>query len=384
MKTHNTQLWVKNLESIYGQAITAQSVKPFFLAVYDYMDYVLTTDTLAQLSKVFFVHKSTDYEALEQYKNELKMYIESIAPNLQKIIIDTPSIKEQIRHIQGILGGRTQVLGDREGWQSIFSNIENMAYIALKNESTAKEVLPILGIKNYTNEQIIEWDGLEIFKKYSTEKQKVERLQQTRGWYAWQHLQLFYEIFKDYEGMRDDVAKKNNIWDLSNLSQLIEELKGVLKNVATDQMVVFRVENYLPFIQKVHRQLLSEIAIFENVAQELEMQRPTTASTEEVPYIFNEQSATVEINGKTIKFQKGRRKFELLKRLINQPEGIYHAKIAEELEGEKSIEDPKTTYYETCRGIQSSFLKAGITDFIDFDYNKASINPMYKNQVKSQ
>jgi hypothetical protein len=378
MKTFNTTLWVQNLNDIYQQALTAQPVKPFFLVVYDYVDYVLTTDTLAQLSDIFWVHKKTDYEALEQYKKELIDWIKKLIPNLKKIPSDNAEIKDELKHIQGILEGRTQVLGDPEGWESIYSGFEHIVAVAIREKTSAKDILPRLGVEKYTDEhRVTQWKGQDIYEKYHIEKDKVERLQQTRGWYAWQHLKIFYEVFKDYEGMRQDVAKNNNVWELSNLSQLIEELKAVLKNVTTDQIVVFRHENYLPFLQKAHRQLLSEIATFEDVSKEVEQE---ITPTQTIPFIFDEQNATVGINKETIKFQKETRKFEFLKKLISQPEGIYYAEDVAELEGAIKGKSLKDTYYDTCRGIQTSFLKVGVTNFLIFNYTKAQINPLYKKE----
>jgi len=166
-----------------------------------------------------------------------------------------------------------------------------------------------------------------------------------------------------------------------NLSYLEEEIKAIIKNVTYDRMQVFTYDNYLTYIQKVHRQLLNEIAQFGNIIDSEKEEIKENNDKTKIPFYFDNTKTIVTIRGKEIKFKKDTKKMALLKLLMKKPNGIYYAEALEELEGVGSDEeniDIKNTYYEVCRGIEISFAKNGITDFLSFDYNQAKINPIYK------
>lgn len=380
MKKYNTKLWVQNLDSIYQQALSSEPVKPFFLAIYDYVDYVLTTDTLAQLSDVFFIHKKSDYETADQYKKEIIEYVESIIPKLNKVKTEDFRHKENIKDIISIRKGSTQVMGDPEGWMSIFGHIEEMAWDSLKENETQEDILKLLEVTKHNGKKILEWPILEVQQKYKSEIERLERLRETRGWWAWEHFRLLYDLMNNYEGMRADVVHKQQWFQAMNLNVLQEEIKAVLKDVSYDQMWLFTYSSFLPYLHKVHRQLLNEIALFENLDEEMSTEKTKTSSF--VPFTFNENKAVLTVNGQFVQFRKDTRKLLLLKLLIQNPDGLYYDEVVEELEGAVTDEsmNTKNIYYEACRGIQMSMSKVGVTDFLTFNYSQAKINPQYRFQ----
>ncbi len=382
-KKVNTGLWIQNLEAIYQQALTAKPTKPFFLAIYEYVNYILTTDTLAQLSDVFYVHKKADYETAEQYKNELIEYIEALIPKLETYQSDDPSEKDDIREILSIRAGTIQVMGDPEGWLSIFGHIETLSWNAFRQDPINQTILDLLGVEQHDGKRATKWRALEINDAYKAELEKMQRLRETRGWNAWEYLRLFYEMFNDYEGMRSELVKNQRWFEGMNLTHLIEEIKGILKDTTYDQMQVFVYDNYITYLHKAHRQLINEIAQFETMSLAEEPEIKENEIKNHIPFTFNDETTTLDINGKMAKFKKDTRKLALLKLLIKKPKGIYYAEAVDELEGAMTDEtmDTKNIYYEACRGIEITLAKAGITDFLSYDYNHAKINPIYKKSV---
>jgi len=381
MKKYNIDLWVQNLEAIYRQALNAKPVKPFFLCIYDYVNYILTTDKLSQLSDVFYVEKRADYETLDQYKKELIDYIEGLIPVLEKYETDNLVEKNEIKDILSIKKGTTQVLSDPEGWVSIFDHIDDIALNAVRHKEVDKKIFKILGVEEYNDERITKWQTQDVYFRYKEEEKKMERLRETRSWWAWEHLKLFYELYTDSEGVRKDIVKNQRWFEAMNLSYLEEEIKAIIKDVTYDRMQVFTYDNYLTYIQKVHRQLLNEIAQFGNIIDSEKEEIKENNNNTKIPFYFDDTKTIVTIRGKEIKFKKDTKKMALLKLLMKKPKGIYYAEAVEELEGAGSDEeniDIKNTYYEVCRGIEISFAKNGITDFLSFDYNQAKINPIYK------
>ncbi len=380
MKKYDTDLWVQNLEAIYQQALNAKPVKPFFLCIYDYVNYILTTDKLAQLSDVFYVEKKADYEALDQYKKELIDYIQGVIPKLEKYESTDQVEKNEIKDILSIRRGTLQVLGDPEGWTSIFEHIDDIAINVIRHKEVDRKIFKILGIDKYNNEKVTKWKIYDVYRAYKEEEAKMERLQETRNWWSWNRLRLFYEMYNDKEGVRKDIVKNKGWFQSINLTLLEDEIKAIAKNVTHDQMRVFTYDNYLMYLQKAHRQLLNEIAQFGNLLKN-EDEDIKEDNKAKVPFYFNNDKTTILVNGKEIKFKKDTKKIALLKLLMKKPKGIYYAEALEELEGAGCDEENmniKNAYYEVCRGIEISFAKKGVTDFLIYDFNQAKINTDYK------
>lgn len=101
---------------------------------------------------------------------------------------------------------------------------------------------------------------------------------------------------------------------------------------------------------------------------------------QEVQYSFDKKRAVLKVKNKEIPFKKETRKIEFLTLLTKSPKNVYFSEAAEELEGAelKALKNAKNTYYEVCRGIEARLLKKGISDFLDYSYNRARINPRYK------
>jgi len=104
------------------------------------------------------------------------------------------------------------------------------------------------------------------------------------------------------------------------------------------------------------------------------------AKDQESQYSFNKEKAILKIRGKEIFFRQETRKIEFLSLLTKTSGFVYFSETAEGLEGanQEALKNIKNTYYEVCRGIESRLLKKGITDFLDYNYNRAKINPRYK------
>lgn len=101
---------------------------------------------------------------------------------------------------------------------------------------------------------------------------------------------------------------------------------------------------------------------------------------QKIPYSFDKKKAVLKVKGKEIRFKRETRRLVLLALLTKKPGGIYYSEAAEGLEGagQKGLGNAKNTYYEVCRGIEARFLRVGISDFLEYNFNRAKINPRYK------
>ena len=373
MEKYDTDLWVQNLEAIYQQALTAKPVKPFFLCIYDYVNYVLTTDKLAQLSDIFYIEKKADYKTLDRYKKKLVDHIENIIPKLGKYESKDQVEKNKIKDIFSIKRGTKLVLTETEEWTPIFKDMNEIAINAISHQEIDRKILKILGIEEYNSREITKWKMGNVYRDYKEEEAKVERLRETRNWWSWTRLKLFYEMYKDKEGIKKDIVKSKGWLQSTNLIYLENEIKAIVKNTPQDQMEVFIYDKYLIHLQKIHRQLLAEITKFRRLLEK--------ENKAKIPFYFDKNKATILIKEKEIKFQKDTRKMVVLELLTKKPKGIYYVDEVEKLEGvvsNKKNTDIKNGFYEVCRGIENRFVKNDITDFLIFDFNEARINPKYK------
>jgi hypothetical protein len=103
---------------------------------------------------------------------------------------------------------------------------------------------------------------------------------------------------------------------------------------------------------------------------------------EKKTYFFNKDKGILNIKGSEIEFKVGGRRIPYLNALVNTDDYLYHSDVANELEGAEQIKDAKNTYYELCRGITTRLSEFGISDFLEYDYNRARINPLYKRETK--
>ena len=97
-------------------------------------------------------------------------------------------------------------------------------------------------------------------------------------------------------------------------------------------------------------------------------------------YSFDKKRAVLKVKDKEIPFKKETRKIEFLTLLAKSPKYVYFSEVAEELDGanKEALKNAKNTYYEVCRGIEARLLKKGVSDFLDYNYNRARIYPRYK------
>lgn len=372
MKRYDTDLWVQNLEAIYQQALKAKPVKPFFLCIYDYVNYVLTTDKLDKLSDIFYTEKKADYKTLDRYKKKLIDQIEDIIPKLKEYKSKDQVEKTKIEDILSIKKGSGPIF-DPEGWTSIFKDMEKIAINAIGHKEVDREIFKILGVEEYNNREIRKWKIGSAYRNYEEEEAKVKRIRETRNWWSWNRLRLFYEMYDDKEGIKKEIVKSKGWLPSTNLICLENEIKAIVKDVPQDELKIFTYDSYLMHLQKIHRQLLNGIAKFKRLLEEKDKAK--------IPFYFDENKATILIKNKEIKFKKDGDRITLLKILMEKRKGIYCDEVLEELEGvisNKKDTDIKNGFYELYRGIQIRFVKNGITDFLNYGSNHIKINPIYK------
>jgi len=202
-------------------------------------------------------------------------------------------------------------------------------------------------------------------------------------------------ISSNYLSRAETIINRSNNWDIP------QKLFSVSKFITLDNKTAYKdAEVFLVFrdkaldyikdhatnqseaqpqnnsnLQERYKQLIDEIKSKRSGNDKTQQNKAKISN-----YSFNLTDNVLSINGKQIKFRKDTRKLALLKLLVKSKSGIYYSEVAEKLEGvvTDEIKNTKNVCYEACRGLENSFAKIGITDFLKFDYNQAKINSLYK------
>jgi len=172
-----------------------------------------------------------------------------------------------------------------------------------------------------------------------------------------------YKQFKDIEDIQNE-EYKNEPW---GAFRYLLFASSFFKKVTPEQAGNFVKPEIISCLNRFILYLLTP--------EDLEVQE----KDQKAQYAFDKNRAILKSNGKEISFKKETRKIEFFTLLTKTPGYVYFSEVAEELDGasKDALKDPKNTYYEVCRGIEARLLKIGITDFLDYNFNKARINPHY-------
>jgi len=177
------------------------------------------------------------------------------------------------------------------------------------------------------------------------------------------------QTYLDEISLRKGIPLSKNSQPLQQTDSLDEKYDQLLKEIkgADTSSLENRYDQTLKVIKQNQQLTKSQIS-----------PRTNNVST------FSLSENVLVINGKSIKFKKDARTLMLLKMLVKKTKGIYFSEEAKKIEGAivDVNKDPKDTYYEVCRGIENRLAKIGITDFLEYDFNQAKINPLYKNTSK--
>jgi hypothetical protein len=173
-----------------------------------------------------------------------------------------------------------------------------------------------------------------------------------------------YKQFKDIEDVQND-EYKNEPWGAFRYLLFV---LSFFKKVTPEQAG--------SFVKPEIISCLNRFVLYLITPEDFEDQ----AKNQEIQYSFDKKRAVLKVKDKEIPFKKETRKIEFLTLLAKSPKYVYFSEVAEELDGasQEALKDAKNTYYEVCRGIEARLLKKGVSDFLDYNFNRARINPRYK------
>jgi hypothetical protein len=387
MKKEKPELWGKSLESIYQQALDANSVKNSFINLFEYVDYIFQDADLIKLTNIFDKQKSADCLDLERSRRGMLDFSEKIFKRLKILKTEDQDIKKLIQEVFDLKTGKIQVRNDPDGMFSILMTIEEVLWDLVRANNPKESLFKILNVTKFetlpNGRFALEWEGGAFYKRFSIEKVKVEKLQLTKGWYSWEHLQLFYAAYLEHEQRAQKEFCRKRTFEGLKWRHLGKEIDAILEGNSSKNIKFKWEDEYRLHLERVHRCLLDKINTYPDASIEESAKKSLPKNF--IPFAFDNKTtkhACLNINGIIINFKKNTRKHLFLKKIISKRKLLFD-EIINDLEGASKPTDfdPRARYYDICRGIQNSLANKGIRDFLVFDFNEVSINPIYKKSA---
>ncbi len=385
--TTSYQLLLERLQSLTERAMSLDVPKPFFLTLFEFVEIYDKDERLGPVIKVFNQLKKNDIKKETELGEKAKKEMRQVYKDLVQIknnekLLQNRFFQEGLQHFEAYEredGSIESIAGPIVGRHGCI--IHALISIPFEDQEL-KNLVSHLGEKDDQG-KIVRWVFAPSFDLWEEETKYIQRLLPTKVWHSWDKLVSFYGLYKDFEKLRDDKLKKKEVFSVIGLNMLFQELNDIMnyKKDTKRYLREFDVGEYKVHLQRIFTHtkelVLTDLSIGDQ-------QNPTTTNKSTIAFTFNDENTTLAIKDKQIKFKKDTRKLAMLKLLIKKPKGIYFGEIAEELEGvgtDKTM-NTKNIYYEACRSIEHSFVKVGIPDFLNYNFNQAKINPTYKKITK--
>ncbi len=360
---------LEKLQSIHDRALASASRKLLYLAISEYMDVFDKDLSLKPISKSIISLQKEAYQRMTELEQsaivEMQATFQQIRDYIDNKGITDPAILDNLNKYKAFENNSIQSSdGPIRGRHSF------LTYALMKLVESDNGIHKTFANKygNLSSDgQMLGWNFSPSFELWNEEVAVMRRIEESKIWFSWNQLVIFYMIFNQKEKIQDQYLKEGRVLDFWGTSEMFREIEDILagrKPRAGHHE--YDDETYKMHLQRVHMYVKE----YCNIRQENE-------SINSNQYSLKDNILT--INGREIKFQKDKRPLQLLRLLASRRSASYYSELVEEMEGAvNNMKDSKNSYYETCRGISYSLAKAGITDFLNYDYNQVKINPLYK------
>lgn len=368
------QLLIEKLQVIYDRALATNIYKPFYIAVFEYVDNFDTNPLLEpvwkalvaegekEISKAVELEKQANDEMRKVYK-QVKDYVEGNKITDTTVLGELNDFELIEKDLYHSSNGPTR---SRHGALSY-------ALMTLAEDTTSDHLPFVRKFGSVTDERRIQnWHFSPSYIKWDEEEHRLDRIKVTKTWYSWDQLFFLYQIYRDYEKVRDEMFEQRKFFNLAGLSEFFQELNDTKDHREDTKRYLrqFDVGTYKTHLQRLHsytkEMLLSEVT-------------PKGKSALSWEY----KNGTLFINGKEAHFRQGFRR-ELIALLCKNPKTVKKLwewdEVFEEIDGSEPDISKKNSFYEACKGLSENIAsKTGITDFLVYDTNTVKVNPSYTN-----
>ncbi len=370
-----TDILLEKLQNVFERAIDAPKPKSFFLLLYEYLDVYNNEPALRPVWEGIIKTARKENAPIDKLADkslaECAKVCKQIKTYVKKNKVTNPTVLKQLDDYEAYDKGQLQ---SSEGPVKARYGYLAYALMTLTEDSEVDHLGFTRKFGTITDERRIkEWHFSPSYDKFLEKIRIQSRIKLTKVWYSWNKIANFYNVFRDYEKRREASLKNNDVWETLGLDTFFGEIEHILNDTKNPSrhIVEYDADEYKNHLHRVH------IYTKEKIVAPSQKIKPYKDN------LYRLKGNKLIINDVEIKFQEGPGRLRFLEIIAKKPSGIYYSEIKEELEGEgEGSRDIKNTCYEYCRGIETRLIKKGFADFLIYDYNKASINPIYKKTSK--
>ena len=302
------QLLLDRLQAIYDRATITPSSRTFFLSVFEYIELFDTDPILEQIWKSIIEIGNSDKKELVELEQkayaEMRQVYQEIKDYCNQNNITTPHIIDQLNEFEAYEDGRLTSsqgpLKSRHGYLSY-------ALMTLAEDEGSNHLEFCRKYGNINDKRrIAGWHFSPSFKLWEDARAKMDRIQLTKVWYGCEKLALFYSLYRDYEKMQQGNIDNHKIFDVWNLSILMDEIKIALEEKRLEQgktIYEFKHPDYLPYLQRLHMFAREVLLTQDEEAKEMDEKRRWT---------YDPSSGVLFLNGKVAQFKKNNLRAKIL------------------------------------------------------------------------
>lgn len=367
---NTTDLLLSKLENLYSQAKTFTTRKNFFLSIIDYLDFVHKEKSLNFIFDLLKKQKDEDLKEIKEAENnalnELKNAFKKIKTFIEKNQIKNDGIFYELKDFESIDKGITILISGNK-IEQMYRKLINALYYLMKSEG--------LKYKNFYQKfarftddfQNIEWTFSPNVYKYLDLFSKIGRTKQTKPWFVFEKLAVFYDYYFKLEDIQKQAYEKNDYFELLGIPLLKKDINTILTK-ENEETEFIKIKDYYYYLDKFH------FFVKETLSKIKEERKPK--------WSYDSINAVFTANGKRANLRKESFRAKMLE-LITKNEKKYKKiwywdEIAEKIEKLKDEEKLKNKIYETGRDINEIIAsKTGITNFLIVKTQSIQINPLY-------
>lgn len=365
------------LQRVYDLALSSTDDFGFYINLINYISYFDHLVELQELIKGYIVKTAeTDNLLLKKYEDEIikeaMVIFAKLNPYLEQNNIETPELKQHIEHIP--LLNEDKAFYSNGKMKGIYGNLNRMLYITWEfDNGKHKPFLKQFG--KMSKDGTIHWDIAEKHDKYDEEEARIKRIGLTKIWYHWDKIAFFYNLYIEYEKMRQEWYEKGRFMTVVGINEAYKELSRVLgledKHTKPEPPYFFIKSDMSNALKQFHFHFL-------DIAESVKGQKMQNIKSK-----YSHKRKELTIKDKIISFQ-GSKRADLLNLLFKEGRKIYFDEALEHIEGikasscdSKKLRGYKKNFINYCDGINSRVADKGFTDFLFSDSNSVSINPLY-------
>ena len=376
MTTQKQLLWEK-LQKIYDRAQAHNAPRSFFVTVSEFLDVYDQTPAFEPFIKKLLAQEKEDTKKLKDLEQitltEMEETFKKITQYIEKHKVSIAEINESIERYKAY---KDNLFEPADGQVEARFGVLTYIIISLKQRKPADHIeFAQQHGELHDDGYILEWKLAPTYPSWKEEKQIVERFQITKPWYSWEELVEFFYFNKNFEKLKKERLKKNQLSAAISLNMTFEEI-----NETTDYREdrKWYLKNFFVGAYKVYLERIL-IVTKEFLLAEDEINEQTT----DMPN-YDASKAKLTVNAKFAVFEKEGFRAKLLAHLTKNRKHIKKKwswdEIYQAIEGTEPTDEIAKQYkrkiYYAGKAINSYILdKTGLNDFLEYDTNYVQIYP---------